>query len=407
MTTAEDYVVIANEVYAVDALLGPPLRKGTTIPGAHGSQYVVYDTATNATTGFQAMAVVPVVDGQPDYSTVTISYAGTNPEDLGDILADMQSVIGGRSGPGTQVLAAQAFAAQVRDQLKKDGHAGASPETVGHSLGGYLALWVAAENGWSATTFNGPDPWDALSPAAQEWVKKQRALGRNPLTNYLNEYDLVGNIFGNRTGAAVYVNDSIGKGMLDYHNLSSFEVDQEGSLRGVVGEGQKMESILQNVANSLLPGSGPTLSPILENVASALQKPGVAAGVGKAVSGLVVAVDTVAAVALATSIAGTESHLDAIRTINGGLVAEMQDTLTIAKQAAYVYPFISEADIENCVGVHRLQVHHNIDVSAVAAVDRLVDDHIHTVRKIYDGVLKTVTNAAAHDAQWALVYSGR
>lgn len=408
MTSAEDYKNLADQVYGVDPeLQDPPVHVGQTFPpDARLPQYTVYDTLTDPRSGIQAMAVVPVVDGQADYSKVIVSYAGTNPDERADTLADLQSVIGGRSGPGTQVFAAQAFAVQVRDRLKREGHPDVPMETVGHSLGGYLALLVAAENRLAATTFNGPDPWDALSPEAQEWVKEQTDLGRNPFTNYVNEYDLVGNVYGNRTGSAVFVRDARGKGMLEYHNLSSFEFEEDGSVKGVTAEGQNMEAILQNVANSFLPGSGPTLGPILKNLASGLQTPRVAAAAGQAFSGLVVAVDTVSALALATSIAGTETHLAAIKRINGAIISEMQAALTIAKQAAYVHPFITEADIETCVSAHRLHVHHNIDVSAVAAVDSLLDDQIDTVRKIADGVVRTVANAAAQDAQWALVYSG-
>lgn len=405
MTSAEDYKAIADEAYAADPIKQehPAVKGDRFSAGAGKPQFEVYDTATDPETGFQAMAVVPILGGEPDFSKVVVSYAGTNPDDRADIVADLQSVIGEKSGVGTQVPAALAFATRVQDQLKAEGHSGASIETVGHSLGGYLALLVAAENHWPSTSFNGPDPWDRLSPQAKRWIEHQLAKGKNPLTNYVNEYDVVGNLLGNHTGAANFVTSTPGQGLLDYHNLSAFEINPDGSIKGAGGGGQGIDAILQNAAESLVPGSGRQLGPILGLVVVGVRTPGVAV----ALAGLVVAVDTIGAIALAASIASTEPELKAIKSLNDGLISEMSSVLDVAKRAVYLHPFISEEDIENCVSLHRLHVHHNIDESAVAAVNSLVDDHVVTVWKIYDGVIKTVKNAAAQDAQWALAIGGR
>ena len=243
--TAEDHKSIANEVYLVDPLaLDPPRNAGDTFYTAGDKakqQFEVYDTATDSVTGFQAMAVVPLVDGAADYSKVFVAYAGTNPGDRADVVADAQSVVGGQSVAGTQVFEALEFAGRVQERLQIDGHSDATITTIGHSLGGYLALFVAAENHWSATSFNGPDPWEGLTPQAKKWLEDARARGRSPLTNYVNEYDVIGNLLGNGTGAALYVKDTAGKDLLDYHNLSAFEMNPDGSIAGVGALRRAME----------------------------------------------------------------------------------------------------------------------------------------------------------------------
>jgi hypothetical protein len=84
----------------------------------------------------------------------------------------------------------------------------------------------------------------------------------------------------------------------------------------------------------------------------------------------------------------------------------MTTALTNAKSlAARLYPWVTEADIEECVRAHDLQVEKNIDEAAVAALNDLVDDHIATVRKISHGVVNTVTNAVEQDAAWARAYA--
>jgi hypothetical protein len=349
------------------------------------------------------MAVVPLVDGVPDNSNVIVAYAGTNPSDRADILADAQSVVGGKSGVGTQVDEAQQFASRVRAT-----YPGASMETVGHSLGGYLALHVAAENHWSSTAFNAPDPWRTLSTQAKQWLAVYGPFDTLPLTNYVNEYDVFGNLLGNATGAAVFVKAKPGQAITDYHDLAGFEFDAEdGSMLRTGGKARSMDEIMQNTAETFMPGAGPVLGPILNGVVVGLRDSAVSGMVGKEFSRLIVAVDTIGAVALAASIGGTAVHLQAIKKINRGLIPEMEAVLTAAKTAAYLHPFITEADIEECITTHRLHVHQNIDESVVAAVDALVDDHIASVQRIADGVLRTVANAAAQDAQWALIYSGR
>ncbi|WP_349862492.1 DUF6792 domain-containing protein [Leifsonia sp. WHRI 6310E] len=409
MTTAQDYKSIADESYRADPLeFDPPLKVGdpfnSTGPGSQ--EFRVIEAKTDPVTGFQGIAVVPVVDGEPDFSTVYISFAGTNPNDRGDILADAQSVVGGKVGPGTQADQALEFAAQVQWETRKK-HPDASFETVGHSLGGFLAMLVAAEMRWRSTSFNGPDPWDSLSPEAKKWLREQIAAGKNPFTNFVNQLDVIGNLFGNGTGAGLFVKDEPGRGIIDYHDLSTgFEFNSDGSIKNTGGAHLALNVSAIIKAMALVDGADPRILAALEAKLAEFGR-SFYRGAGRVVSRLIVAVDTVGAAGLAASVGETAIQLAEIKRVNGGLVPAMTDALTGSKNAASLLPTITELDIENCVAMFGLGVRENIDLDAVDHVDRLVDDHLETVGKISDGVMRTVQNAAAQDAQWAQLYSGR
>ncbi len=404
--TPEDYASIAATSYWVDPLeRHPTLVTGDDFTTANDrQQFQLYDTTTDAATGFQGMAVVPVVDGHPDYSEVYIAFAGTNADDRADVVADLVSVVGRRTGEGTQVREAEKFAERVQERLAADGHPGARIETVGHSLGGYLALYVAAENHWPSTTFNGPDPWDVLSPQAKEWVEAERKNGRAPLTNYVNQFDLVGNFLGHGSGAGVFIEDALWKGVMEHHDLgAAFTFDPiTGAMLGLGGRTRTVEEIAE-LADITVPGHGHALR-VLDGIVSTVNGVG-AVTAGATLSGLVVAVDTVAALGLASSVGSVASELQTIKDVNNGLVPAMTTALTNAKSAAiHLYPMVTEADIEECVRAHALEVEKNIDEEAVAAVNDLLDDHIDTVRKISRGVMNAVTNAFEQDTAWARAY---
>ncbi|MDY4306825.1 hypothetical protein SNF32_03795 [Enterococcus mundtii] len=61
-----------------------------------------------------------------------------------------------------QLTSATEFAKEVKNEYKD-----AEISTTGHSLGQYLALYVAAENQWKNVGFNGPDPYELLSPESK------------------------------------------------------------------------------------------------------------------------------------------------------------------------------------------------------------------------------------------------
>lgn len=190
------------------------------------------------------MAVAPIKNGKVDISQVVIAFAGTNLSDWKDLETDARSVMnlyGNRPGASFsekattnkilsvsglktagQINSAIAFANEVK---KEYGEAAIS--TTGHSLGGFLALYVAAEKQWKNVGFNGPDPYDLLSPEAKKWVEENPGM----LTNYRNHADFIGNFGGNGTGAEVRISmETAFLNLLASHSLTSWKFDENGKL---------------------------------------------------------------------------------------------------------------------------------------------------------------------------------
>jgi pimeloyl-ACP methyl ester carboxylesterase len=355
-------------------------------------KWKIVNVSANAETGFQGMAVVPLVNGVEDWSRVSIAFAGTNFSDPHDVSADTGVVAGTRIAQADDAFA---FAAKVKELTLKD-HPEATFETVGHSLGGYLALLVAAENRWSSRAFNAPDPWRVLSKEAQEWLLACNAAGTNPLTNWVNRFDPVGNSLGNRSGAAVYVDDVPNRSVPEYHNLGKdadgnaqgFRFDADG---GIVGAGVTPVDRGVLLYNLGLTGAA--------QLAWQSQKNSPYPKVLVALEG---------AMALATSIRALAEPLNDIKKTNKDLVPSMQKALDDACSAQmFQGPWVRHQDVENCVRTHGLEVHENIDEDDLAAVNTLVDRHLALVEALHDGIRSTVVSTLIQDGRAAEGFRGR
>lgn len=253
MTPEQDFKILASEAYQVDVQKsGEPWITGDILENKNLSHsYEVLKVEDNTTNGMQAMAVAPVKNGKVDTSEVVIAFAGTNPKDSLDIMTDIQTVgLGNKvlipksqqidlSQHGEldelgipksieyvegQVMAAEKFV----NELEKD-YPNAMMITTGHSLGEYIALYIAAEKGLKNIGFNGPDPYNILSPEAKRWVEENPGM----LINYSNKYDKIGNVNGDETGSRILVDMDMGSKLSDtlkFHNLSAWKFDKDGNL---------------------------------------------------------------------------------------------------------------------------------------------------------------------------------
>ncbi|MEX2785731.1 hypothetical protein AB3331_11290 [Streptococcus sp. H49] len=80
MITEKDYNIISGEVYKVDPKkTSDTIKIGDNIPSGNQEFQVITDPVDNLDNGMQAMAVAPIVDGEPDTSQIVIAYAGTLP----------------------------------------------------------------------------------------------------------------------------------------------------------------------------------------------------------------------------------------------------------------------------------------------------------------------------------------
>ncbi|WP_165005106.1 MULTISPECIES: lipase [unclassified Enterococcus] len=247
MIVDEQYSVISEAVYWLDPKhkYYDPTYKENSIKKIGSYNFKILKIKENSSSnGMQAMAVAPIIHGKVDISQVVIAFAGTNQADLKDLETDVRSVMnlyGNRpfssdlekrmantllhvTGLKTagQVDAAAAFAEEVQKKYSQ-----ATISTTGHSLGEFLALYVASENQWKNVGFNGPDPYELLSPEAKKWVEENPGM----LTNYRNRADFIGNFGGNGTGAEIKIGMNMGfQNPLAYHSLSGWTFDQEGQL---------------------------------------------------------------------------------------------------------------------------------------------------------------------------------
>lgn len=227
----KDYKELAKWSYEV-----PSLAEGETFK-SNGKQWKILKVKDNPWTGFQAMAVAPVSDGNSP-NNVIIAYAGTNPFQFGDLYSDVANVI--LSNGAGQMWEAKWFA----DQVARD-YSDASISVTGHSLGGYLALAQGAEHHWHTVTFNGPDPYENLSGQAKKWVKESAEF----LTNFVNYKDIVtygggsltqsaGNL--KTTGKRVWIDNG-----LFVHSIDKWKFDEKGNVIDGNGKSYGLPSLTE------------------------------------------------------------------------------------------------------------------------------------------------------------------
>ncbi|AND79481.1 hypothetical protein [Streptococcus pantholopis] len=240
MITEKDYNIISGEVYKVDPKkTSDTIKIGDNIPSGNQEFQVITDPVDNLDNGMQAMAVAPIVDGEPDTSQIVIAYAGTNPLDSKDLSTDIQSLGLGSNklGNGSDLSAENLVfsdsqfvtALDFADQIAK-----AYPEahitSTGHSLGEAIAMYVALKNGWSNVGYNGPDIANLISDKELLYMQTHPEEFRN----FRNSSDIIGGITGNKTKTAIYAAGKKGymgvQDILSNHSLTVWQFTEDGRL---------------------------------------------------------------------------------------------------------------------------------------------------------------------------------
>lgn len=234
MLTEEQLKNISDTVYLVDSSRNdfrPDLRTNASIDfdsdKPNLGKYKILKVEDNQENGMQAMAVAPIgADGQPDYSQIIITYAGTNFGDHKDRQTDLQMIIQGRmdrlarSEPGgeieaveSQAVTALRFAEEVRKQYRN-----AQITTTGHSLGESLAMFVALKNGWDNMGSHGPDIHNMITSEELAYMRAHP----EQFKNYRGNYDPIGGITGNATVTGIHLDYGVG---IYTHNLTYWQFD--------------------------------------------------------------------------------------------------------------------------------------------------------------------------------------
>lgn len=230
MLSDKAYFWLSERAYWVDGkkgVLAQQMKEGQTYfydpNNLDEEAFCVLKIVDDTETGMQALAIAPVDDhGIADMSRVVISYAGTNMNDVKDQRADVMEVILGVKG--AQIQKAMAFYHTMRQSYPQ-----ATIATTGHSLGGFLAQYVAIEQQLESTVYNAPDPYRLLSDRAKAYIAMHQAYH----INYRHRQDIIGNFGPDSTETQVYVNgnpwwrnqedDLLTKGLFGPHLLATWK----------------------------------------------------------------------------------------------------------------------------------------------------------------------------------------
>lgn len=217
MLTERQNQIISNKVYRLDSSkkdYESSLKEYPTLKFNEGEsklgEYKILKVEDNQENGMQAMAVAPIgADGQPDYSQIIITYAGTNADDVRDTTTDVQMIGYGNTDRmayvdsnnrgkvvESQAVSALRFAEEVRKQFRNS-----QITTTGHSLGESLAMFVALKNGWDNMGSHGPDIHNMISPEELAYMRAHP----EQFKNYRGNYDYIGGITGNATVTGIHL----------------------------------------------------------------------------------------------------------------------------------------------------------------------------------------------------------
>ncbi|WP_455041168.1 SA1320 family protein [Granulicatella adiacens] len=217
MLTEKQYKELSDQVYLIDSSrkdIEEKIQLGEepyyNLQDKNLGKYKILKMEDNQENGMQAMAVAPIgADGQPDYSQITITYAGTNADDRKDTTTDLQMIGYGitdimaylDSNDRAKVVESQAvsalrFAEEVRKQFRNS-----QITTTGHSLGEALAIFVALKNGWDNMGSHGPDIHNMISPEELAYMRAHP----EQFKNYRGNYDYIGGITGNATVTGIHL----------------------------------------------------------------------------------------------------------------------------------------------------------------------------------------------------------
>ena len=134
-----------------------------------GQRFKILSVKNDPATGFQGMAVAPIVNGQVDTNSVAVVAAGTTPTDVNDLKGAITSINPELSSP--QLAVADEFLQEVR----KNYHV---TQLTGYSQGAYM-IKLGAKYHIPTTVFNGWVSYDTLSEDEKKYLKRNTHLFKN------------------------------------------------------------------------------------------------------------------------------------------------------------------------------------------------------------------------------------
>ena len=140
-----------------------------TITTSDGQEFRVVATKSDIETGFDGLAVAPIVNGEPDYKSIAVIAAGTDPGSPTKI--DISSALVERDiSLSPQYLVADRFVKEIIDDPRYE-----VSQLSGYSQGSYM-LKVGAKYHIPTTTFNAWFTYLSLSNEEKAFIDKNPAM---------------------------------------------------------------------------------------------------------------------------------------------------------------------------------------------------------------------------------------
>ena len=160
-----------NRTNIVTAKSDNELKKGetNTITTSDGQEFRVIATKSDPGTGFDGLAVAPMVNGKPDYKSVSVIAAGTDPGSSTKI--DISTALVERdTSLSPQYFVADRFVKEIMDDPRYE-----VSQLSGYSQGSYM-LKVGAKYHIPTTTFNAWFKYGALTLEEKEFIENNPAM---------------------------------------------------------------------------------------------------------------------------------------------------------------------------------------------------------------------------------------
>lgn len=146
-----------------------------TITTSDGQEFCVIATKADPKTGFDGMAVAPIVNGLPDYKSVAVISAGTDPKSpvnkLGPLTRDAAGAVEARQTYlSPQYKVADQFVKEIMDNPQYE-----VSQLSGYSQGAYM-LKLGAKYHIPTTTFNAWFKYGALTEEEKQFLEKNSAM---------------------------------------------------------------------------------------------------------------------------------------------------------------------------------------------------------------------------------------
>lgn len=151
------------------------LEKTNTITTSDGQEFRVVATKSDTETGFDGLAVAPIVNGEPDYKNVAVIAAGTDPD------SPVNKTMFSSRDVNSAIIARQTYLSpqyKVADQFVKeimDDPRYEVSQLSGYSQGSYM-LKVGAKYHIPTTTFNAWFTYLSLSNEEKAFIDKNPAM---------------------------------------------------------------------------------------------------------------------------------------------------------------------------------------------------------------------------------------